>query len=319
MKTALVLVLQTYAFLIRGVASRASESDGFHGLMNSSASEPDRECMHNRRAALRNARHGNACEWFYHITHHGGTTLTDLAEKNGIYIDRDTNLLQSQDRACSASQGGRTLFKQYQEYAIGGSLAERVPCTRDDFVSIILVRDPLSRIMSHDAMFETRPETNFQHMNECHVDNYGLRKFIGKMSLAKPVTPADVEFAKRRLRSFDLIIDVDDYHNQALQLCQKLGWSTCEVEAREHHDPKDIMPAEIYAKLSQKNQPEVAFYEYAKQLAAERLQETEAGEPAFLQKKADRMPTPQVAPLSVRTGVQRKDEGKANTEKWVCQ
>lgn len=317
MKISPFLALLSYGFLIRDVASRTSEGGGLHGLFAATKDE-DLECVHDREAAFRNAREGKACQWFYHITHHGGTTLTQLAESNGRSIDKDTKLLDSQDTSCSAASGGSTLFKQYQEYAITGSLGERVPCTRDDFVSIILVRDPLSRIMSHDAGDETNLESNFAHMDGCHTDNYGLRKFIGKMSLAEPVTMEDVEFAKRRLRSFDLIIDVGDYHNQATQLCEKLGWSNCEVEARDHQDPRDIMPAAIYEELSRKNQPEIAFYEYARQLAAARLQQNE---PAFLQmkKKDDLVPKYQVAATAVQKVVERQDQEKSSTEKWVCE
>lgn len=285
---------------------------GLNKAVVSESRNEDVECVHDREAAFRNAKEGKACEWFFHITHNGGTTLTDLARTSGKTIDRETNMLVSQDTACSAA--GSTLFKQYQEHMIPHALDASVPCTRDDFVSIMIVRDPLGRILSHDTMWQTRPENNFAHLDKCQADNYGLRKLIGKPVKDGPVTMEDVEFAKRRLRSFDVIIDMNDYSKSAMQLCENLGWSKCAVEQKNHKDPRDIMPAAIYEELSRKNQPEIAFYEYARQLAAERQHRNTA---AFLRKKKHK----EVRKAELASSVGQSHVGRqaeSSDEQWVC-
>lgn len=226
------------------------------------------ECLHDRDKALQMAREGKACEWFFHITHSGGSTLTELASKNGKAARRDVDLSQ-----CT-SHSSSTLFKNHQESALKGPLDTLVPCHRDDFVSIIVVRDPLSRVLSGDGMWQTKPENNFANLDKCHADNYGLRKLIGKEVADGPLNSTDLEFAQRRLSSFDVIIDLNDYTNSAKQLCAELGWKNCAVKQKNHRDPKEIMPADIYSQLQEKNKFEIAFYDYARRLAAARLHES---------------------------------------------
>lgn len=218
--------------------------------------------------------------WFFHTTHTGGTTVVFLAEKSGFPL---AGSLPRFEGVCGGDP--KNFGKKLHQYFLENWLPSRteglrsgVPCERNDFVSIMTVRDPLSRILSGDGMWTTNAQNNFANLKKCHTDNYGLRKLIGKKD--GNLTWDDVDFAKRRLRSFDVIIDMNRFADTALPLCGDLGWRECHVIQKHHADPKDVYPAAIYEQLSKKNEFEIAFYEYAQQLAIERARASQAAHPS---------------------------------------
>jgi len=221
------------------------------------------ECSHNRQAALKNYKEGKANAWFFHITHHAGTTLRKMAKENDISKDDNFAHMESDHRAGTLTINPKILYTDFTEKDLPKNLAESLPCNSDEFVSIINIRDPIWRILSGDGSWVTNGTLN---TDACNTDNYGLRKLIGK-GFGNALTESDVAFAKQRLEMFDIVIDVAQISDSMKMLCSELGWKKCSVEQRPQADPKTMVPPEVYEKWVQRNRPELEVYRYAQTLS----------------------------------------------------
>jgi len=160
-----------------------------------------------------------------------------------------------------------------EELLPNANLTQALPLLADDVVSLTSVRDPIGRIFSGDGMWKTTPEG--ENMDKCNTDNYGLRKIIGKR-FNQHLTWEDVEFAKRRLERFDVVLDQGDFVESSKLLCAELGWSYCGVDSKPHRRPEEYLSKEKYDYLVHKNRFELAFYKYAQELVQSRIRESKA-------------------------------------------
>jgi hypothetical protein len=87
-----------------------------------------------------NYRAGKANLWFYHITHHAGTTLFQIAQANGLQ-DVEDNVSDPNWPINSKAihMWGETVFPVVGHLPVG-NLASMVPCNSDNFVSMIIMR-----------------------------------------------------------------------------------------------------------------------------------------------------------------------------------
>ena len=150
------------------------------------------ECEHNREAAFRNFQEGRGSLWLFHVTHNAGTSLLlslikENAELSELHVDPSVGMRESDLQPRKVYYDGI--------YGEGGlrsaPLSEQVPCKSDRFVSIIAVRNPLLRILSGDGHWTTNAT---HYTDKCNVDNYGLRKLVGR-SFSETLTPEDVKLA----------------------------------------------------------------------------------------------------------------------------
>mmetsp|Transcript_102273 Transcript_102273/g.270155 ORF Transcript_102273/g.270155 Transcript_102273/m.270155 type:complete len:212 (+) Transcript_102273:564-1199(+) len=147
-----------------------------------------------------------------------------------------------------------------------------MPCDSDGFVSVVSLRDPIERTFAGDGMWKTF--ANGTNMDMCSSDNYGLRKLIDK-PLPANLSWEDVEFAKRRLASFDLIIDQGNYATSMKLLCAELGLSYCGVAQKVHRYPSEYLPDDIFKKLRHRNRFELAMYEYGQELSRDMIRSSQ--------------------------------------------
>merc|ERR1712032_243858 len=96
------------------------------------------------------------------------------------------------------------------------------------------------------------------------------------------LTVEDIDFAKRRLDSFDIILDVGRMDESLWATCQALGINCPPVLRHPNADsvhcvtPEDVRKLAgdaLYGKWMKRNQPEIQVYEYAQRLAADLIKQ----------------------------------------------
>jgi hypothetical protein len=229
------------------------------------------ECFHDRKAAFQSIQDGTGSIWIFHVTHNAGTSLQGLISKH-VPMGATPYHLQGQNFTL---EPGRYYYDNLiGERGLGSfPLKEQVPCDSNKFVSIFPVRNPLPRILTYDGSWTT---TATENTDKCNTDNYGLRKLLGKSS-QDPINGTDIEFAKRRLESFDIVLDVATYKESAGAMCKALGFSECVLpHMNSHHhaafsedDILEKVGPELFAKWKQRNAPELEVYQHAQKLAAD--------------------------------------------------
>jgi hypothetical protein len=258
----MLLIVLLHIFAHRD-ADAASYKIDEHALVRRSTRRDkyERECHHDSEKAMANYRAGRADLFFFHITHNAGTTVRQVAMANGV------NITMSRGGIAEEGPGPK------------GNLSRHIPCNSDEFVSVISMRDPVSRSFAFDGMWQT---TATENLEACSTDNYGLRKLIGK-TFGEELTQDDVEFAKRRLECFDIVMDVGNFANSIALLCAKLGWDKCPegstaskghtnyVKKSPTHTAEDLMNPDVYRKLKERNRFETELYQHAVKLSQEQL------------------------------------------------
>ncbi|CAK0807995.1 unnamed protein product, partial [Prorocentrum cordatum] len=168
--------------------------------------------------------------FFFHITHHAGTNIKSILKLSGLCEINADPFLVAPD---NSTLRWFNVWKEESEIP-PEDLSSFMPCDSDGFVSVVSLRDPIERTFAGDGMWKTF--ANGTNMDMCSSDNYGLRKLIDK-PLPANLSWEDVEFAKRRLASFDLIIDQGNYATSMKLLCAELGLSYCGVAQKVHRYP----------------------------------------------------------------------------------
>lgn len=259
----MLLLVLLHIFAHRDVDAASSYAIDEHALVRRSTRRDkyERECHHDSEKAMTNYRAGRADLFFFHITHNAGTTVRDVARRNGVNI--------TMARGGIAEEGSGP----------SGDLSLHIPCKSDQFVSVISMRDPVARSFAFDGMWQT---TATENLETCSTDNYGLRKLIGK-TFGEELTQDDVEFAKRRLEGFDIVMDVGNMASSFALLCAKLGWEKCPegstaskgptnyVKKSSTHAAEDLINPEVYRKLKDRNRFETEVYQHAVKLSQEQL------------------------------------------------
>jgi len=280
------------------------------------------ECSHDREAAFRSIQDRSGSLWMFHVTHNAGTSIGHL-------------ITQHLTRGRSTAEHGLTFEKgsYYSDEIIGEygfgprPLNEQVPCDSNRFVSIFPVRNPLPRILTADGAWTT---TSTGHTEDCNTDNYGLRKLVGK-SFHDPINRTDIEFAKRRLESFDIVMDVAALKESAGAMCRALGFSACTLpqinkgsgllspgqqSAASEEDVLEKVGPDLFAKWKERNAPELEVYRYAQKLSADFVARY-PGAPAAQGPVWEYDANHQVIPSSL-VDVQGSARARLARQGWLC-
>jgi hypothetical protein len=218
------------------------------------------KCHHNRSEALANYRAGKADLWFFHITHHAGTTILQKATANGLseIEERPPKRFKETFDSKLLHMWGETTKGRPDKLPVS-SLIDFIPCTSNNFVSMIILRDPISRILASDAMWTT---TTTEHVDDCNTDNYGMRWLTGKGGGVK-LTLDDLKVAKQRLDMFDIVLITENITQTSKMLCRDLGWKDCLIKQRNHPRPVEVLPASLFERWTKRNYFELELYKYA--------------------------------------------------------
>lgn len=262
------------------------------------------ECSHDREAAIRSVRDGTGTLWMFHTTHNAGTSLRQLID---VYMPEAE---YSRSQGFSLEPGHWYYESLFGEGGLRPEpLNELVPCDSDNFVSVYPARHPLPRILVHDDMWTSNATAN---TDKCNTDNYGLRKLLGIRS-GVPLGREDIERAKRRLESFDVVLDMATLGDSVGAMCKALGFSDCKLQHLRNggstaaHSEEDVLEKvgpSTFAKWKERNAPEIEVYEHAKKLAAD-----------FVARNPGASATAE--PKNSSRGAATKDED-TSAHTWVC-
>jgi len=266
------------------------------------------ECSHDREAAFRSIQDGTGSIWIFHVTHNAGSSLKTLINQ---HMPMGPTPVYERGQDVSLEPGHFYYDNLFGESGLHSyPLQEQVPCESNKFVSVFPVRHPLPRILTHDGSWTTSATTN---TDKCNTDNYGLRKLLGK-SFQDSINRADIEFAKRRLESFDIVLDTATYNESAGAMCKALGFSESECvmthvnqahpdSAVSEHDVLDKVGPDVFAKWKERNAPELEVYRHAQKLAADFVA---------------RYPGARVLDSQEQKRVQEKADDSLAHERWLC-
>lgn len=188
--------------------------------------------------------------WFLHFHKAGGTTVVELAQKNGERLFTphangaplgddgkpiDVSMMSSDELAkfVDACKASRISFVASEfhtpdlDYLAG----------RGDVRLITVVRDPLARYISNfdfDRYFDFNNARRLADYAQGSTramcrPNYYCNTLLGRHESPRPLTEADLQEAQRRLALFDLVIHLGE--KCAFARLDTIGWHITEMQA----------------------------------------------------------------------------------------
>jgi hypothetical protein len=221
----------------------------------------------------------------YHIQHHIGTALSDLAKRNDecaprICSQKLGHCLQSLNERGEAAHLLATNLT-YVSYELTLSLEFPLPFVdpdvRKNFFFTTIMRDPLDRMLT-----TARHRLKDTPLHYIFPENQTVSKTLDAENKAlkwlavdtrKPFTDtaAVVALAKCRLELFDVVL-TDDLLTEGLGLvCKLRGWKSCKLRKKKDKSKELRVDRAILVGWIERQRPSYELYDYARWLAADRL------------------------------------------------
>lgn len=282
----------------RGLPSVARNVDSSKKLAKKLA----REAV--RAAQIENYREDAALMIHIHVTHHGGTTFCNTVG-NAIGDNKNTPSF-----ACIWTERGRRIDPwntrretkrnvlilrkkfhmiswEYQDFPIRNVPLESTDWESPNIVSVIIMRDPMSRMLTDSSYLKN----TFGHGNQkiesltakdwheysrsVQTDNFALRILTDRWGCCSgaDTDPDHLKMAKKLLRRMTYVLDMACLDEGMARLSAELG-ITMNIKkgkrVRSHvgSSPEErIKDKEIYRYLIEKNRLDIKLYEWSKSLA----------------------------------------------------
>lgn len=201
--------------------------------------------------------------WFHHVHKAGGTSFVKLAENNGeklYYKGEHRNGLPTNRYGYFIPFG--KMSKNEQQSFVNDALKNGTTflATEFDFpkpeekfhgtVNVIILRDPVDRLISHLAHIIREPEStrkNYKNRNlestiqenTPYFANIVTKVLSGhSFNYDKELTEQDYEKALENLKSFDTLIILED--PQSYLKMQKYGWKDFNVPQQNESKTRDL-------------------------------------------------------------------------------
>lgn len=255
---------------------------------------------------IQNYRNGSAIILNVHITHHGGTDVCDmLGHAKGIKKSAPSfacmgvkpegnvtieNFPEEHPWLHNETATNIALvrpFFHYLSWEFGRQEPMRIADTdweNPNLVSIIVMRDPLSRMLSGDGIItrdypgipkNATEDVWWQFATEAYeTDNFALRVLAGPGCCdAENTDPMFLERAKDLVRRFTFVLDIDCLLDGLTAVADILGIQINEIYSEAYsprvHPPieKRIPFKEVYSYLLKRNHLDIALYEWSKSLS----------------------------------------------------
>lgn len=213
----------------------------------------------------------------YHITHHAGTTFWRIANKNINEFGKGINGTMTDINIYASEED----WNKYVNKIVNCKWVNieeplpinvSIPNSVKNISWVITIRNPLNRLLSGDGRMNDFPEIKesanyINWINHQNNQNYSLRWLCGKSKL---LTIDDLEFAKKRLKKFDIIMVVEDLNNSYKILEKVFNWKYTEIEKKNYEDPKIKINNDLeYENFIKRNILDIKLYIYGLQLALE--------------------------------------------------
>jgi hypothetical protein len=242
-----------------------------------------------QKLQVRNYVNGTGLLLNFHITHHAGTAFCSWARANGPvpdfacmggknYSDEVYDLLVRYPWSAQDTDRNIQTLRQQFHYVSWekGPNSRAVPLNNTDWenpdlVSIVVMRDPMQRLMSdvgaHFVKHGTEHEW-WEYANQYHTDNYALATIMnGKgRCTGSNTSQAFVSDAKAFLERFTFIIDQEcldeslDVLSSILHLKHKRSTMRHVVKPRAR---ERVNNAVLYKYLMDRNASDIELYEWA--------------------------------------------------------
>eukprot|EP00198_Chlamydomonas_reinhardtii_P012983 XP_001702320.1 predicted protein [Chlamydomonas reinhardtii] len=219
---------------------------------------------------------------FLHISKSGGTSMCTVADANGCSAESTSNFgncmvrrFDDRPRWVSATAHNETApldgWRWYYRYL---------------FLNVILLRHPLSRLVSHikwimkvyrteygklhEDFFRGRDAAWWRRFAPAAVDNYNMRLLLGEGAYYAPIgslTAAHLAAARLVLLAYDVVLMLEAPDVDELWLKQALGWrvglrSASARVAGAHRATAEMMPPDLDT-LIKANENDVLLYNFA--------------------------------------------------------
>jgi hypothetical protein len=248
---------------------------------------------------VQNYKEGSALMLNFHITHHGGTTACYWARENGpvpkfacmaganvpSYLSNFSDVGELPWSSNQTDFYVRELRKyfhfvswEFNWQTLGSSLND-TNLEHPNLVSIIIMRNPLTRLMSSVGRFFVKSDTAEEWWdyasNSLHTNNYALRSLTSYEGCCQGEKTSSkyVDMAKSNLKRFTFIIDLECLEESLMSLCEILDLNL-PVNAYEnthsksktgHYDLRSRLHNDtLYRHLVNRNARDIELYEWAK-------------------------------------------------------
>eukprot|EP00040_Diaphanoeca_grandis_P012769 m.64640 g.64640 ORF g.64640 m.64640 type:complete len:282 (-) comp23456_c0_seq2:154-999(-) len=231
-----------------------------------------------------------------HITHHAGTQFCALARQNGkvpstaCNVDHKTNgyVFQVESWAKEWDTIGWE-FKSKPNPPL-----ETHQWEHPHVISVIIMRNPLERLLSGDGMVSSEfgnhptmlnPDQMWAYANSKYTDNYALSILSGGDS-----SETGLFRAKDLLRRFTYVLDLTCLDDGLLALCNALHWEcgalTEKSGLHRHHKSLEerYTNKTLLAFLTKRNKYDLELYHWSKTLSLVECEETLDGSVVFEEK-----------------------------------
>lgn len=156
-----------------------------------------------------------------------------------------------------------------------------------NLVSMLVIREPLSRSLAGDALMQQMYPGIFVHdnatitewwdfaRNPTHTNNFALRVLSANHSCCSGETTdrSFLEQAKEQIRRFTFVLDIDCLEHGLEKIAEQLEfelhhWDQSEDKNHDHSPVKDRIPfPDVYEFLQKRNKLDIELYEWAKERA----------------------------------------------------
>jgi hypothetical protein len=249
---------------------------------------------------VQNYKEGSVLILHFHITHHGGTTACYWARGNGPVPKFEcmagenvpsylSNFSDVDELPWSSNQTDfyvRELRKyfhfvswEFNWQTLGSSLND-TNFENPNLVSIIIMRNPLTRLMSSVGRFFVKNDTAEEWWdyasNSLHTNNYAPRSLTSYEGCCQGEKTSSeyVDMAKSYLKRFTFIIDLERLEESLMSLCEILNLNmtvnayknTHSKSKTRHYDLRSRLHNDtLYMHLAVKrNARDIELYEWAK-------------------------------------------------------
>ena len=236
--------------------------------------------MATKETKLKNYREHKALIVNIHITHHAGTFMCGFAKNNNIRVPDFACLHGVENSMWSTWKGDDDWPKWLRQYDFMAWEFNYVPGTSlytndwesEHVISILVMRDPLDRLLAGDAISlrrygrqENRTDDQWwAFANDDQITNNFALRVLGMGDL----TETGVAKAKALINRMTYVLDQACLNDNLLKLAEELGWNSTDLlkkDAKHHKTARERLGNDtLYEFLRKKNTNDIALYEWSK-------------------------------------------------------
>ena len=216
----------------------------------------------------------------FHIQHHIGTALRDLAKNNDECAPRICSQINGEclmswnerSEAALLLRNNLTYVSYEQPLPVQFPLPFVDEKLREKFLFTVVMRDPVNRLISRARTHMEDTDSHFILQSEFNreAENLAARWLSGSEPKGL-VREHDIEIAKCRLDLFDLVITDDMIVDGLKLLCRARKWRQCLIRKQKKKKPISEFNQALIVGWIERQRLSYELYDYSRMLAAKHL------------------------------------------------